>query len=304
MSRSVIKWRAKGALKGLEYCYGNARSMLTKDMWEKKPRTLSCVRGVAAHLTSALCIFASHENDSRLRPSVFAYVEALASAGFDIVFVSTSPSIESADMQRLRESCTYIVSRENRGYDFYSWKTGMSEYPDYQRHAGLLLANDSVFGPLFDIGNLIERLESTGADVVGMTDSLIQTYHLQSYFLYFKRSVVLSQRFTDFFCAIQARSYKETIIRKYEIGISRRIGHEFSLSALYKVDNVLSHVSFDARPPNWTNLTVHLWKELILDFHFPFLKKSIVKSGSASEAEVARMLAATGSTYDPVLLRI
>jgi rhamnosyltransferase len=180
----------------------------------------------------------------------------------------------------------------------------MLQYEDYMLHSGLLLANDSVYGPLFDIGDLIKKIESDPADIVGMTDGTRFSYHLQSYFLYFKKRVITSRRFVDFFRKVRAESYKESIIRKYEIGISRALGRQFELSAIFALERVLSKVNYHKRPRDWINLTVHLWRELILDFHFPFLKKSIAASGAASRDEITKLLAEAGSPYDPALLNL
>ena len=91
-----------------------------------------------------------------------------------------------------------IINRENKGYDFYGWKTGLEKYTRYKDHVGLLLANDSVIGPLFSISNIVSTLENCDADVIGMTDSFQFHPHLQSYFLYCKKNVVLSEEFLRF----------------------------------------------------------------------------------------------------------
>jgi rhamnosyltransferase len=67
--------------------------------------------------------------------------------GFDMGFISTSTTISESDLKKLAGYCIRVVGRENRSYDFYSWKVGLEQYPQYHDHAGLLLANDNVYGP-------------------------------------------------------------------------------------------------------------------------------------------------------------
>ncbi len=79
-------------------------------------------------------------------------------------------------------SASYVV-RANIGRDFGSWAVGFSEFP-YQPHAEscggsssacdvvVLLANDSVFGPLSPLNPALLRFFSSGADLFGFTESL------------------------------------------------------------------------------------------------------------------------------------
>ena len=48
-----------------------------------------------------------------------------------------------------------------------------------------MLANDSVYGPLFDLKEILARCDAS-ADIWGMTDNRAGGYHLQSYFLLFR----------------------------------------------------------------------------------------------------------------------
>jgi lipopolysaccharide biosynthesis protein len=78
---------------------------------------------------------------------VYHYLRQLEMVGFDMGFISTSTTISESDLKKLAGYCIRVVGRENRSYDFYSWKVGLEQYPQYHDHAGLLLANDNVYGP-------------------------------------------------------------------------------------------------------------------------------------------------------------
>jgi len=297
-----MKWLAKAALQNIKY----AGRLLADAVMPRNGRNLPLVRfsvgGKDPSFAHPLCIVSSFDGESRVRRYLFMLIEAMSSAGFDIVFVSASAGLSDVDVEKLGSTCVRVISRENFGYDFYSWKTGMAEYPDYARHAGLLLLNDSVMGPLFDIGDLVGRLEAFPADIVGMTDSTRFCRHLQSYFVYFKRHVVNSVEFRAFFDAVEAEDYKEAIIRRYEVGLSRLLKKKYTIGALYELEQVREKSGYTARPLAWTNPTVHLWRELIEDWRFPFLKKSVITSGNWSINDVRSILASCGSCYDPRLL--
>ncbi|KIO48984.1 lipopolysaccharide biosynthesis protein [Nitrosospira sp. NpAV] len=233
---------------------------------------------------------------------MFHYLNELVQAGFNVVFISSSDTISDADLKKLSKFCVRIIIRENKGHDFYGWKTGLREYPQYRAHSALLLANDSVLGPLFSIRDIIAKLEDKDADIVGMTDCLRFHPHLQSYFLYCKKSVVASEEFAGFFERVEVLEFKMAIIRRYEVGFSRLLSHRFKLSALYNLEDILDRVQYLERPKNQVDTTFHLWKPLITEFQFPFLKKSILTRRGISIEEVAAALADSNSSYTADIL--
>ena len=151
-------------------------------------------------------------------------------------------------MKKLSGLCIKIISRENRGYDFYGWETGLQEYPEHGAYSALLLANDSVIGPLFSIKDIITRLENHDADIVGMTDCSRYHPHLQSYFLYCKKPVIASDEFLDFFNRVEVLGFKMAIVRKYEVGFSRLLDCRFKISALYSLKSALDRIPYAERP--------------------------------------------------------
>ena len=230
--------------------------------------------------------------------SVYHYLRQLKMAGFDTVFISTSAAIAESDLKKLAGYCIRIISRENRGYDFYSWKVGLEAYPQYHEHTGLLLANDSVYGPLFDFGDIITRLENHDADIVGMTDSFRYYPHLQSYFIYCKRPVVLSKEFINFFDQVKAIQLKSAVVRKYEVGFAQMLGKRFQFAALYPLENMLDQIKYLGYSERDVDPTHRLWKSLITELKFPFLKRNLLTRRGVSTHEVTSVLAQSDSDFD------
>lgn len=300
--KNSIKWFFKAIIGDLKYCRDLSLYFLTRENLNVKPLVKLNREGVSANYTRPVCFFCSYDKENIIRENVYHYLNELVLAGFDIVFISTSDSISDVDLEKLSKCCIRIIHRENKGYDFYSWKTGLEKYPNYSAHTGLLLANDSVLGPFFSIKDIITRLENCDADIVGMTDCLDIYPHLQSYFLYCKKSVIASDEFVGFFNQVEVLGFKMAIIRRYEVGFSRLLSHRFRLSALYSLKNALDRVpyteQYTERPRNRIDPSSHLWKPLITELKFPFLKKSTLTRRGVSIAEVSVVLKESGSTYD------
>lgn len=108
----------------------------------------------------------------------------LGQLGFAIMFISNAASIPEDDWQAARTLCAVVVRRENFGRDFGAWHDLMPEvrrrWPD---PAELLLANDSVLGPIHPFPPLIETMRAGGDGLFGLTESLQGGPHLQSYLL-------------------------------------------------------------------------------------------------------------------------
>lgn len=298
-----MKWPIKMIVKELRYARDLSVYLLTREKVRKEPLVRLDEKGlVSPDYTRPVCLFCSYDYKSIVRKNVYQYLDALALAGFNIIFISSSDDIAISDLEKLSRCCVRIINRENKGYDFYGWKTGLEKYARYKDHAGLLLANDSVIGPLFSISNIVTTLENYDADVIGMTDSFQFHPHLQSYFLYCKKNVVLSEEFLRFFKEVDILELKNAVIRKYEVGFSRLLRHRFRLAALYGLEPALARTNFNQRPIRWIEPTLHLWKPLITEFKFPFIKKSVLTRKGVSVGEVLPVLIETASHYNMAIL--
>lgn len=272
--------------------------MITKRASSEKPIVRYSERGyLAPNYDRPICFFCGYDEKNIIKKNVYHYLNELMQAGFDIVFISSNKIVSDTDLEKLSKLCIRIIVRENRGYDFYGWKIGLQEYPQYHLHSALLLANDSVLGPLFSIRKIITRLENNDADIIGMTDSLHFYPHLQSYFLYCKKSVMVSEEFTDFFSRVEVLGFKMAIVRKYEVGFSQLLARRFKLSALYSLESILNRIHYTDRPKNWIDATVYLWKPLIIEFKFPFLKKNLLIKRGVSIEEISEVFAESSANY-------
>jgi hypothetical protein len=112
----------------------------------------------AAPATSRRCVFVHYEAQGRVLQHTRAYLEALAEADFSILFVSNAPRLEEEARAWLAPRCTAVLLRRNRGYDFGAYRDGIrtlrEELPGLTM---LLLANDSVYGPLIPTALSIDR---------------------------------------------------------------------------------------------------------------------------------------------------
>jgi lipopolysaccharide biosynthesis protein len=228
----------------------------------------------------SLCIFASFSYGNIIAEYVFHYLEELVKSGCDLVFVSTSP-LSEADIIRLKKYSKLILETPNVGLDFGSWKCGLSKVEYGIKYRKVILANDSVFGPFHDLKSIVREMTAKGLDMWGMTESQQFSRHIQSYFMCFNHSILQSSLWVDFWKNMERLTDKNKIIQNYELGISKlMMEHDFKIGAYVDYEN-LQKASPD-RPLYEINPAIDLWKPIIQDFRYPFLKRELLIKGFLS----------------------
>ncbi|MBA1419382.1 MAG: hypothetical protein FAF03_00545 [Epsilonproteobacteria bacterium] len=244
-------------------------------------------------------VFAHYDKDNLVAPYVLVYLQALQSVASTIIFVSTS-KLSDETKETLHPYCNKVVLRDNEGYDFMSYKLGLS-YIDSSQYDEVILCNDSVYGPFYPLGDLFSTMQTKHMDMWGMTDNYELSYHLQSYFLVFRQILLQSDAFKTFWDTVHILSNKEQVIEAYEIGLSKHlVKHGFQLDAyskvkvslkekivlqlrtltLEKIKRKLTSLIKPTHTPSTVghvNPTLTLWKALIIDAKIPFIKRELLR---------------------------
>jgi rhamnosyltransferase len=164
-------------------------------------------------------LFAHFDCQAEVKAYVLTFLRSLKEISEEIIFVSTSP-LPPSELERVRPYCSQALLNENRGYDFGMWQQAL-EHLNVAEVDELILTNSSVFGPLRPLAPIMAKMSDAVCDFWGMTDSFEIHWHLQSYFLVFKKSVLSSPTFSAFFKSILPYQDKSQLIRSYEIGLTQ-----------------------------------------------------------------------------------
>ena len=157
-----------------------------------------------------LCLFAHFDAFNRVEPYVLRYVEAIHSCDFEVVFISTA-MIPDTDCAALLRFCREVIRRPNTGLDFASWATGYAKY-GHNFEGELLLANDSVYGPIGKLDDALSRLRALPGDVRGMVEASVGSISKVGFFFFSEGSSVLvvSRRVSErFYKAVKSGNYFE-----------------------------------------------------------------------------------------------
>ncbi len=196
-----------------------------------------------------------------------------------LVFVSPSVK-ELTRTQKQLVDC--FVPRENIGYDFGSWRDGLLAL-DVDCYDEIVFANDSVYGPLWSPGPVLEFGRLRGLDFWGlvMSDQTIANGisipHIQSWFFVAGREVVRSNGFQEFWRGIEPVHKKSEIIQRFEIGLSNSVRQAgFKMGALY-----------DKKEDPWTRFKTAMNESSLTDFSrtLRLLRRSIRSNRNPCEGD-------------------
>lgn len=229
-----------------------------------------------------LVLFAHFDPQGVVDPYVVYYLKALHDLGATIIFVSGSPTLTPQSVAPIREFCAGIYTRHTLSLDFGSWHLAWSIMRErgwtLDQFDRFVLANDSVYGPLFPLEEMWAAFH--GADMYGAIESKEQLVtHLQSFFLVWDLNERTRPFLDDLWNGFQYIVHKRALIRRYEMGMSRR-----ARKAGLRIKPFLAAADIKAaygRSPEhqWgsrfafpLNNTIYFWDGLIEHLRFPFLK--------------------------------
>ncbi len=243
-----------------------------------------------------VAILLNFDKLSMLHRYVLHQVDALAAAGFAVIFVTNSDRLAPDDLAALAARCHAVVRRRNRGYDFGAWRDAIVGLTDTDDLQALLLANDSVYGPFGPLDEILAQMDAGQADLWALTDSWQRRFHLQSYFMLAHRRTLQSAQWQQFWRDFHHSANKEFVVRQYEIGLTQRLLRAgLRCRALYAYDQLAREVTAAAlRNPTFAdsvylrhisdamaravpvNVTHFLWDYMIRRHGFPFIKRDLL----------------------------
>jgi len=245
---------------GIDFIVGCGKPIETKEVLRHESIRVA-TRDIAT-------VFVHFDAMGELGEDVIFYLESLRERS-DIFFVSSSLTLNSNKqaLTQLKRLAHVIIVRTNSGYDFGSWSHVIQELGPriFDNYEYLLLCNDSVIGPIHDLGPILDSFIISKSDFGGLTASTAPRWHLQSYFLMYKKSIFSDPLFKYMWSKIREHPTKAQLINAYETALS-----SFLMQLGYS-----PYVHFDTHT-NANNNTHLKWRELI-DDGFPFIKKELIR---------------------------
>jgi hypothetical protein len=216
-------WKAKRELRRAwqhllmipEAFFGEARHRIYD---RKKPQLIRLTRGMQPQQTR-VAVFLIYQ-PSGILASTLQTCRHLSRNGFAVVAVSNAP-ISDTDRTALLAQTYQVMERPNFGYDFGGYRDGILHVIDCgMARDQILVLNDSIWFPLKEDCDFLERIKAQTADVYG---PVLNRLHLQSYMYVFGSKLIESAFFRELWETVHLSNNKEAVIRRCEKLLSPKI---------------------------------------------------------------------------------
>ncbi len=187
-----------------------------------------------------LFLFAGYDPRGIIDDALVYYIRSLARLGD--VFLVMDSDCDDGQMKKIRPHVKYAAAARHGEYDFGSYKRAYTA----ARDAGILgeydfvyMVNDSVYGPLRDLGPVLAEMESMQTDAFGIVCNPKPSHpHIQSWFIGMRPAVFMSKWFAEFILSVKKLESKGLITRMYEHRFSALVReHQMCWSCLWTVRN-------------------------------------------------------------------
>lgn len=223
-----------------------------------------------------LLLYVHFNKNHKISDHVYYQINHLRPLFSKVVFISNSQlSDDIAEQLKDDQLIDLFIQRENTGYDFAAWHDGMKAigFEELKSYDSVTCMNDTCFGPLWDMQPYYERFESEqSVDFWGMTNhskvdirEVFINEHLQSYFMSFKKSLIVSDIFQNFWKGIESYTDVQKVIDNYETQYTKLF-----VDAGFNYQSILDTVPL-ADQFFHSNFTIH-YPHILLDYKVPFIK--------------------------------
>ena len=220
-----------------------------------------------------LGIFFFYDNDGIVDNYVDYYLKSMKPF-YDEICAVVNGSLSEDGRQKLGQSCSKILVRENEGLDATAYKCAIENY-GYEKlteYDEVTCFNFTCFGPFYDLTKMFQEMETRDCDwwslyKCTMQPPYVEGEHLPSFFITYRKSMLSNPKFKEYWDSLpKINSYNDSVMYHEErqtpyfdkAGFKREVYFDFT-----KYD-------FDASKNYWP---LSRADELITNEQFPFLKR-------------------------------
>ncbi len=172
------------------------------------------------------CILLIFDKDGIIDDYLKYYIESLSKFVNEFLFV-VNGKLDDTGRDYLSSYPGDILIRDNEGYDASGYLAGITHlgYESLKTVDELIIANDSVYGPIFPFSEMFDEMSSRNElDFWGITGhralfdgtKLIMNAHIQSYFMVFRNRLISDEAFRKYWDNIPVIHNRDEAISKHE----------------------------------------------------------------------------------------
>ena len=167
--------------------------------------------------------FSHYDSDGLVDEYVLRYLQALIDVGVEKLLFASDSLLKDGERDKLPEMVEWVCAAPHGEYDFGSWKRCFLalESGALETYDELILCNDSCYSALQPLSQVFDKMNGRDCDFWGITQVETMGGYYPSYFLAFRRSVLMWPGLVDFFNKVGSFTNKEEFCMQYEVGLNR-----------------------------------------------------------------------------------
>lgn len=268
----LVHWELKGK-KENRRAFINKNIKNVKIKFPRKTRSFVWESECINDKVKRLAVFASFASDGKIADYVVYYLRNLKEVCDAILFVTDNP-LYPKEFDKIKDFVDYAKISRHGEADFGSYKRGYL----YAHEKGLLdtaeeliFCNDSCCGPFYAFENMFTKMEKQNFDCWGVCANDQVRYHLQSYFLVFKKKVFSSELFLNFMKTIKQKYELQPNILDYELDLMKMLE-----DSKFKCGSYISYEPNDKEYPYMFSHDLNSFPLFLLRHYSPLLKTKII----------------------------
>lgn len=150
------------------------------------------------------------------------------------IMVVSNGFLQAESRERLAAAADEVFERENVGFDSGAYRSAIGRvgYSKLEEYDEVMLVNYTFFGPITTFDDLFARMDPKPIDFWGMTDHVataphpilgkgVMPEHLQSYWIAFRKSLVSSADFREYWASLPNGMSYHDVITVFETALTR-----------------------------------------------------------------------------------
>lgn len=195
-----------------------------------------------------ICLFAGYDSKNIIHDYVVYYLKELSTVA-DVYYMADN-EISDDEKAKITPYVKYANGKHMGAYDMGSWNylvniLGWEKLSEYDE---LILTNDSVYGPLYPIKELFEKIgQDNEWDICGIDrvyNKNVNKYFLSNYFLVFRNNTFKTDIFKNHINNLVYNGSRDDIINTYEAPfMDKFIQAGYTVKCILQKDvNVYHHI--------------------------------------------------------------
>ena len=189
-------------------------------------------------------------------------------------------TVTEESRKKLEKYSNVVFERENTGFDSGAYKYGIKHYgyEKLKEYDELILANFTMFGPIYSPQEMFDSMEKRDCDFWGITKHPANKYsmagikvyeHVQSYFLVYNKKLLNSKDFEIYWETLQTATNYEEAVAFHELRTT-----SFFESKGYKYDTFINFEKYISQIKDKEAYFYPLIQQIKED-RMPFIKRKI-----------------------------